>query len=53
MSRSNVTVKFLGEMLHDMQSMTERLKDSDQVMECYLKFKRGLDDVMLPYKELH
>ena len=52
-SRTKLTVKFLGEILQDMQSMTERLFDADPVMERYLKFKRGLDDVILPYKELH
>ena len=40
-------------MLQDMQSMTKRLKDTHPVMEHYLKFKRVLDDVILPYKELH
>ena len=51
-SRSNVTVKLLGEMLQNMRSIIERLSDADPVMERYLKFKRGLDDVMLPSKEL-
>ena len=36
-----------------MQSITEKLLDSDPVMEHYLKLKRVLDDVMLPYKKLH
>ena len=46
-------VKFLCEMLHNMPSMTERLQDADPVMARDLRLKRGLDDVMLPYKELH
>ena len=36
-----------------MRSITKRLLDADSVMERYFKFKRRLDDVMLPYKELH
>ena len=51
-SRSNVTVKLLGEMLQNMRSIIERLSDADPVMERYFKFKRGLDDVMLPCKKL-
>ena len=52
-ARLKLKVKFLGEMLQDMRSITERLLDADIVMERDLKFKRGLDDVRLPYKELH
>ena len=48
MSTSNLTVKFLNDMLQDMRSITERLLDADSVMEHDLKIKRGLDDVMLP-----
>ena len=51
-SRSKFTVKFLGEMLQDMRSITEKLLDANPVMVRYLKFKRGLDDTMFPYKEL-
>ena len=51
--RSNLTVKFLGEMVHNMWSMTKRLQGANLVMEHYLKFKRGLDGMILPYKELH
>jgi len=46
-------VKFLGEILQDIRSVTERLLDTDLVMARYLKVKRRLDDVMLPYKKLH
>ena len=53
MSRSKLTVKFLGEILQDVRSVTERPLDVDPVMEHYIKFTRGLDDLMLPYKELH
>ena len=35
------------------RSVSERLLESDPVMEHYLKVKRGLDDMMLPYKDLH
>ena len=51
--RSKLMVKFLGEILQDMRSVTERLLDGDPVMERYLKFTKGFDDVMFPYKELH
>ena len=43
MARSNLTVKFLGEMLQDMQLMTERLHYTNPVMERYLKFRRGVE----------
>ena len=47
-SKSNLTVKFLGELLQNMQSITERLLDANPVMEHHLKFKRKLNAVMLP-----
>uniref|UniRef100_UPI00358F4578 tigger transposable element-derived protein 1-like n=1 Tax=Myxine glutinosa TaxID=7769 RepID=UPI00358F4578 len=51
--RSNLTVQFLGELLHGMRALVAKLEDADPVMEMYLKAKRGLDDLFLPYKELH
>uniref|UniRef100_UPI00358E5DC8 mitogen-activated protein kinase kinase kinase kinase 4-like n=1 Tax=Myxine glutinosa TaxID=7769 RepID=UPI00358E5DC8 len=51
--RSNLTVQFLGELLKDMQAIVDKLEDADPVVERYLKFKRSLDDLLLPYKELH
>ena len=48
--KSKLTVKFLGEMLQYMRSITERLLYANVVMGCYLKFK---GDWMLPFKELH
>ena len=52
-SRSKPMVKFLSEIFQDMKSITERPLDANPVIEQYLTLKRGLDDVMLPYKELH
>ena len=51
--RPNLDVKFLTEVLQDMRVVTDRLEDADLVMKRYLQFKRGLDDVLLLYKELH
>ena len=52
-SRFKLMVKFLGEILQNIRSVTERLLDTNLVMEHYLKVKRELDDVKFPYKELH
>uniref|UniRef100_UPI00358FFD83 UNC93-like protein MFSD11 n=1 Tax=Myxine glutinosa TaxID=7769 RepID=UPI00358FFD83 len=35
------------------RTLVDRVQDTDPVVERYLKFKRGLDDALLPYKELH
>ena len=51
--RPILTVYFLGEVLQDTRAEADRVQDVDSVMEQNLQFKRGLDDILLPYKELH
>ena len=46
--RYKLAIKFLGEILQNMRSVTEKLLDADLVMERYFKFMKRLDDVMLP-----
>ena len=53
MIRPNLTIKFLVEMLQDKGAVAYRFQDADPVKEQYLRFKRRLEDVLLPYKELH
>ena len=50
---SNLMVKFLSEVVQGIRSIAERVQDADPLMECYRRFTRALDDVLLQYIELH
>uniref|UniRef100_UPI00358ECDEB NACHT, LRR and PYD domains-containing protein 3-like isoform X2 n=1 Tax=Myxine glutinosa TaxID=7769 RepID=UPI00358ECDEB len=50
---SHKSAPVLSNLINNSNLKVLELEDADPVMERHLKFKRGLDDLLLPYKELH